>query len=160
VAPRWGIGSASTCQPRQKILPLGPIERTFADRIIIVGDAAGIVKPTTGGGIYYGVLSADLAVETLKTAFARGDLSAASLAHYQTAWRRRIGGELRWQLMLRRIAHRLRDDDINGVFELARTDGLMPLVRRTATFNRHREFIVALLKHPPARRVLFRAAIA
>jgi hypothetical protein len=36
----------------------------------------------------------------------------------------------------------------------------MPLVRRTAAFNHHREFIVALLKHPPARRVLFRAALA
>jgi hypothetical protein len=52
------------------------------------------------------------------------------------------------------------DADIDSLFELAETDGIMPLVRRTATFNRHREFIIALLKHPPARRVLFRAALA
>ena len=79
---------------------------------------------------------------------------------YQAAWRKAIGSELRWQAILRRIAQRLDDADIEGLFELARTDGLMPIVRRTATFNRHREFIVALLKHPPARRVLFRAALA
>ena len=73
---------------------------------------------------------------------------------------RRIGSELRWQLVLRRIAQRLSDDEIEGLFSLARTDGLMPLLRRTAAFNQHRDFIVALLKHPPARRVLFRAALA
>ena len=72
----------------------------------------------------------------------------------------RLGSELRWQLVLRRIAQRLSDSDIDRLFELARTDGIMPIVRRTATFNQHRDFIVALLKHPPARRVLFRAALA
>ena len=160
IAPRWGVDPTFRCQPRQKILPLGPIERTFADRIVVLGDAAGIVKPTTGGGIYYSLLSASLASDTLAAALGRDDTSAAALSAYQTQWRARLGSELRWQLVLRRIAQRLTDEDIDGLFALARTDGLMPLVRRTAAFNRHRDFIVALLKHPPARRVLFRAAIA
>ena len=160
IGPRWGIDAAARCQPRQKILPLGPIERTFADRVVVLGDAAGIVKPTTGGGIYYSLLTASLACETLATALAGGDTSAAVLAEYQVQWRKRLGAELRWQLFLRRIAQRLTDEEIDGLFALARTDGLMPLVRRTAAFNRHRDFIVALLKHPPARRVLFRAALA
>jgi len=160
IAPRWGVDVSARCQPRQKILPLGPIERTFADRVVVLGDAAGIVKPTTGGGIYYSLLSASLASETLAAALARNDTSAAALSAYQSEWRRRLGSELRWQLVLRRIAQRLTDQDIDGLFALARTDGLMPLLRRTAAFNRHRDFIVALLKHPPARRVLFRAALA
>jgi hypothetical protein len=54
----------------------------------------------------------------------------------------------------------LGDADIDGLFELARTDGIMPLMRRTAAFNQHRSFIVALLKHPPARRLLFKAVLA
>ncbi len=62
--------------------------------------------------------------------------------------------------MLRRIAERLTDEDIDGLFDLAHTDGIMPLVRKTAAFNHHREFIMALLKHPPARRVLYRAVLA
>jgi len=49
------------------------------------------------------------------------------------------------------------DEDIEGLFELARTDGVMPIVRRTATFNRHRQLIVALLKHPPARQIFLRS---
>jgi flavin-dependent dehydrogenase len=125
-----------------------------------VGDAAGIVKPTTGGGIYYSLVSASLAADTLREALDRDDLTTAALAPYEASWRQRLGPELRSQLVLRRIAHQLTDEDIDGLFELARTDGIMPLIRRTAAFNHHREFIVALLKHPPARRLLFRAALA
>ena len=33
--------------PRMKMLPLGPVRKTVADRVIAVGDAAGLVKPTT-----------------------------------------------------------------------------------------------------------------
>ncbi len=160
VTPRWGVRAADTCVPRHKVLPLGPVARTTRDRVIAVGDAAGLVKPTTGGGIYYSLLSAELAAETLVPALADDVLSAARLDRYERAWQDAIGAELRWQHMLRKIAQRLSDGEIDRLFDLARTDGLMPIVRRTARFNRHRDFIMALLKHPPARRVLIRAALA
>ena len=35
------------------------------------------------------------------------------------------------------------------------TSKILPLVRQTARFNRHRDFILALLRHQPARRALF-----
>ena len=159
VSRRWGVRAAGP-RPRQKILPLAPITRTYGDRVLAVGDAAGLVKPTTGGGIYYSLLSGQLAAETLAGALRRNQLQRDSLFAYEKAWRKHLGSELRWQLILRRIAQRMSDADIDSLFELAETDGIMPLVRRTATFNRHREFIIALLKHPPARRVLFRAALA
>ena len=156
---RWGITASAVRQPRQKILPLGPIERTYGDRVIALGDAAGLVKPTTGGGIYYSLVSAALAAQTLEELLSRDEVEAESLALYERRWRKRLGSELRWQLLLRRIAQRLGDDDIDALFELARTDGIMPLVRRTAAFNHHREFITALFKHPPARRLLLRAVV-
>jgi len=160
VAGRWGVRAADGAAPRQKVLPLAPIKCTYSDRVLVLGDAAGLVKPTTGGGIYYSLLSAEIASETLASALEHDDLRAVRLSAYQARWRKRLGSELRWQLVLRRIAQRLSDSDIDRLFDLARTDGIMPLVRRTATFNQHRDFIVALLKHPPARRVLFRAALA
>lgn len=160
VAPRWGVRTVDGCTPRHKVLPLGPIGRTTRDRVLAVGDAAGLVKPTTGGGIYYSLLSAELAAETLAPALADDVLGAERLAAYERAWRNEIGAEIRWQAILRNIAQRLSDAEIDRLFELARTDGLLPIVRRTARFNRHRDFIMALLKHPPARRVLIRAALA
>lgn len=157
IAPRWGIGeSGCACQPRQKILPLAPIERTYSDRLLAVGDSAGLVKPTTGGGIYYSLVSAGIAAKVLGKALRANDASAGVLREYETAWKRRLAPELEAQLSLRLLAQRLTDDEIDGLFELARTNGIMPIVRSTARFNRHRNFILALFKHAPARKILFR----
>ena len=158
VAERWGVEFAARQGfPRQKILPLSRISRTFGDRLIVVGDAAGLVKPTTGGGIYYSLLSAALGADVLADALGRNDVSSRRLAEYERAWRARLETELDTQLSFRMVAQRMPDEDIEGLFELARTDGVMPIVRRTASFNRHRNLIVALLKHPSARQMFFRS---
>ena len=69
VSGKWAVSDDPT-PPRQKILPLGPIARTAADRVLVVGDAAGLVKPTTGGGIYYALTSASIAADVAATALA------------------------------------------------------------------------------------------
>jgi len=155
---RWGIDAGAPA-PRQKILPLGAIGRTVGDRVMAIGDAAGLVKPTTGGGIYYSVLSAALAAEVAIAGLRRDRLDAGALSAYEHAWRDHLGDELKAQHALREVAARLNDDAIDRLFELARTDGIMPIVRSTARFNCHRELIWALFKHPPARRVLFRSVL-
>jgi geranylgeranyl reductase family protein len=146
-----GVGS-----PRQKILPLAPIRKTYTDRLLVVGDAAGLVKATTGGGIYYSVVSAGLAADVLDEGLRRDVLGEDALWGYQRQWQKRLGSELQAQLSLRLLANRLTDAQIDELFELAQTDGIMPIVRRTARFNQHRDLILSLLKHPPARRVFFR----
>ena len=156
VAARWNIARGDIGRPRQKMLPLAPIPRTYGDRLLAIGDAAGLVKPTTGGGIYYSLVSASLAADVLAGALTAGDLTAARLEPYERQWRDRLSDEFQAQLSLRHVAHRMTDEDIEHLFELARVDGVMPIVRRTASFNRHRHLILALLKHPPVRQILLR----
>jgi len=153
---RWQISGEDMRRPRQKILPLAPISRTYGDRLLAIGDAAGLVKPTTGGGIYYSLVSASLAADVLTGALSEDDLGAARLEPYEREWRHRLADEFQAQLSLRNVAHRMTDDDIEELFELARTDGVMPIVRRTASFNRHRKLILELLKHPPVRQLILR----
>jgi len=156
VAASWGIPIQLVGEPRRRLLPLSTLSRTFASRMLVVGDAAGLVKPTTGGGIYYSLVSATLAAETLIAALRSDRLDTDGLAVYQQRWRQRLGPEFQTQLALRMLAQRMSDAEIDSLFDLALTDGVMPIVRRTAQFNRHRDLIVALFKHAPARRVLFR----
>jgi digeranylgeranylglycerophospholipid reductase len=158
VAEPWGV-AADTAPPRQKVLPLGGIPRTYADRLLVVGDAAGLVKPTTGGGIHYSILSAGLAAEVADDALRRDRCDAASLSTYEKRWRRQLADELESQQALRRIVTSLDDAEVDSLFDLAQTDGIMPLVRKTAHFNQHRHLIRALFKHPPARRILFRSLV-
>ncbi len=157
---RWEITASANgstrSEPRLKMLPLAPIPRTYANRILAIGDAAGLVKATTGGGIYYSLISAGLAADVLSDRLARDEVDERSLAAYERLWRKRLGSELEAQLSLRLLANRLTDGEIDELFELAQTDGIMPIVRRTARFNQHRDLILSLFRHPPARRVLFR----
>jgi geranylgeranyl reductase family protein len=154
VRDRWGVTPPDTA-PRRRMLPLGSVKRTYADRVLAVGDAAGLVKPTTGGGIYYSVVSGEIAAEVLSSRLKVNDLSAAAMREYERRWRDRFQPEFSAQLALRFVAQRMRDADIDALFTLAITDGILPLVRQTARFNRHRDFILALLRHQPARRALF-----
>jgi len=158
VAERWGV-SVDATPPRQKLLPLGAIERTYGDRLLAVGDAAGLVKPTTGGGIHYAILSAQLAADVAIDALGHDALDRGSLSPYEDAWQAQLADEFSAQHELRRVVTRLTDAEIDSLFALAQTDGIMPIVRRTAQFNHHRHLIRALLKHPPARRILFRNLI-
>lgn len=160
IGARWGIermaDGSMPGEARLKMLPLAPLRRTYAQRILAVGDAAGLVKATTGGGIYYSLVSAGIAADVLNEGLSKDALGNADLGEYQRAWRKRLGPELQAQLSLRLLANRLTDEEIDELFELAQTDGIMPIVRRTARFNQHRDLILSLLKHPPARRVFFR----
>ena len=160
IATRWGLDAScpegAPLTPRQKILPLAPIARTYTARVLAVGDAAGLVKATTGGGIYYSLLSAGMASDVLASGLRADRLLAQHLQPYEAAWKARLGPELKAQLRLRLLSQRLSDPDINAFFELARTDGVMPIVRKTGKFNEHRDLILSLLRHPPARRVLLR----
>ena len=152
----WGVHSDGA-RPRLKFLPLRSISRTFGNRLLVVGDAAGLVKPTTGGGIYYSIVSASLACDVAEPALRRDRLGSAALSAYQSRWRRRLSGEFHAQWALRQLAEHMSDRQIDALFELALSDGVMPIVERTANFNHHRHLISALLRHAPARQIFWPA---
>jgi geranylgeranyl reductase family protein len=154
VRARFGIAAADWPDPRLKILPLGPVPRTYGARVLAVGDAAGLVKPTTGGGIYYSLISGQIAADTLDEALASGDLRETRLRRYEIGWRARLGADIRIGLAFRTLASRMDDRAIDAVVELARVDGIIPLLRQTADFNWHRRSALALLKHSQFRKIL------
>ena len=154
IGERHGV-SADWPAPRVKVMPLAPVARTWTDRVLAVGDAAGLVKPTTGGGIYYGLLSGRLAAECLRGALRADRLHASRLRNYERAWRARLGAEIRAGLAFRAVAARLPDRAIDALLEIARVEGLIPLVRQTADFNWHGAAALTLLRNAAFRRVVF-----
>ena len=156
LARRAGVGAPEQA-PRLKMLPLGPVARTYGDRVVAIGDAAGLVKPTTGGGIYYGLLSGAMAAGAVDRALASGRTDAAALKPYETAWRARLGSEIQAGLRFRRIASGLSDSSIDALINLAKVDGVVPLLKEHGSFNWHRKAAMALLGHPAFRQIAFRS---
>jgi len=76
-------------EPGYRGITLKPPGRTYGGRVIVVGDAAGQVKPTTGGGIYFSLLSAEIAARHLKQALEADDLSPGRLMGYEREWNTR-----------------------------------------------------------------------
>ena len=147
--------SLDSDEPRVKVLPLAPVARTWSRRVLAVGDAAGLVKATTGGGIYFGLLSGRIAADVLRGALHDDRLTATRLREYERRWRARLWPEIRAGLAFRAMASRLSDRTIDRVIELARVDGIVPLLKQTADFNWHGAAARSLLRHPSFRRVVF-----
>jgi flavin-dependent dehydrogenase len=142
--------------PIRRLLPLRPIARTFAERVLVVGDAGGFTKPTTGGGIFYSLLTASLAAETLVEAFSGGRLDEAALAPYEQRWQARLGAELRVADWLRTLVTRCCDTEIDRLVRALGAADVQPLLQRTARFNWHRDLIVALIRQPRIATLLIR----
>jgi len=131
---------------RSRPVAQGLLDRTSGERVLAVGEAAGQTKTTTGGGLSYGLACADIAAEVVRGAFDRGEFGAAGLAEYERRWKGLLRKEIVVGHTARRMCARLSDGRIESLFELARTDGIVPIIRATADFDRHSGLIFALLE--------------
>jgi geranylgeranyl reductase family protein len=132
----------------RRLLPLQPAPQTAAARVLLVGDAGGFTKPTTGGGIYYSLLTAMLAAETLIEAFQVDRLDGEYLGRYETRWEAELGADLRVSGWLRQFLTRCRDGEVDGLVRALGSESVQAVIHDTARFNRHRELIVALVREP------------
>ena len=142
--------------PRSWVVPITPLATTYAERVLAVGDAAGQVKSTSGGGIYFGMLSAELAADTAAEAFRRGTFGREALAGYEKQWRARLGLDLKLGTFFRRLFARMTDRDVDQLIHTLRQGGLLNGIAGKVSFDWHRELILFLLRHPALARLFLR----
>ncbi|MDD4498683.1 MAG: NAD(P)/FAD-dependent oxidoreductase, partial [Methanosarcinaceae archaeon] len=94
-------------------IPIGPPEKTVSDGVMLVGDAAGQAKPTSGGGIYPGAFAAKIAGRVAAGAALEGDLSLERLSEYDRLWRKGLGKELEIGLKVHDYIGNLQDEQLN-----------------------------------------------
>ncbi len=136
-------------QPKCGPIPLRPLTRTFGNRVLVVGEAAGQVKPLTGGGIYYGALCAGIAAEVVDRAFRRGDFSEGTLSSYQRGWQEVLGAELRVGYLFQRIYRNLDNKQVDFLHSLAARCGIADFVRGAEPryFDYHSRAAFGAAKH-------------
>jgi len=154
------ISAAGPFTPRAWVVPIVPLTRTYGERVLAVGDAAGQVKPTSGGGVYFGMLSARLAAETAAEAFSRGEFGAERLARYEKRWRRLLGVDLRLGSLLRRLFNRMADRDVDQLFGVLQEEIRNGRLAGRVSFDWHQSLILVLLRHPTMVRLLLRGCWA
>ncbi len=134
-------------QMRYDGIPLKPLARTFGERLMVVGSAAGQVKPTTGGGVYYSLLCADIAANTLHQALKNDVLSANGLANYEKEWKKKLGRELKIGYWARKFYELLNDRQIDRIFDLIKSNGIDEALLKAEdlSFDWHGRVILRLI---------------
>jgi len=82
-------------RPRGAALPTLPLEKTYSDRVIICGDAAGFPNPVSGEGIYHAVSSGEIAAKVITKALEKNNTSEKFLSRYQKIWKKDFGKDLK-----------------------------------------------------------------
>ncbi len=122
----------------QKRIACGAVKRSVRNRILAVGEAAGQVKTTTGGGIFYGLLCSEIAINVLQEGFSKGDLSEKQLIQYDRLWKSKLGKELRMGIWMRRVMKKLSDKQIDKIFEFVRDKvSVREMLERRIKFDYH-----------------------
>jgi len=141
------------------VLTGGPIPRTYGDGLLVVGDAAGQTKATTGGGVILGGLCAMKAGEVAAEAVERGDPSARFLRRYEDWWRRELGGEFSSMSSARRLLNRLSDETLNRLFAAFKREGLESVIGglvEEGDMDLQRGILIKVLRRPKVLRTLIR----
>ena len=129
------------------VLPLGFLSNSYGDRTLIVGEAAGHIKATTCGGIYYGMLTAGMAADVLDEALRDDRLEGSRLSIYEKRWRSLLEEEIKFGLMLRRAFHFAGDSILDRLVSMAGKNGIAKLIQDHADFDWHRALIREVFRH-------------
>ena len=91
----------------------GPISKAYANGFLAVGDVASQVKPTTGGGVVFGLLCAGIAAEVADEATRRNDVSSDFLQRYQKRCTDMLGFDFSVMFWIRRFLDSLSDKKLD-----------------------------------------------
>lgn len=126
-----------------KPIAFGAVKKSVNGNILSVGEAAGQVKTTTGGGIFYGLLCSEIAVEKLAQTIKNG----FSLTDYEITWRSALVSELDIGKNLRMIAAKLTDEEVENLFSFVKQNRFwVELLVPRINFDYHSNVIFFCMK--------------
>ena len=113
------------------------LTQNFYQNIALVGDAACQVKPLTGGGIYYGLKSAELLAECVRE---------GKLAEYDKRLKKKFGREIKFGLKGRQIYEKLNNNELEEIFLIFKKNA--GFIEKMADFENHSKIFVEAFKNP------------
>ena len=130
-------------------IPISYLKKTYANRSLLVGDAGGIVKPLTGGGIYTGIVSAKHAARALTEAFEASDFSSEFLSRYQKYWKDEIGRELWMDGIVQRMFARLSDKSLRAIYRVLSSPHVLDTINNVGDIDYPSRLVISVIaRHP------------
>jgi len=127
-------------------LPIGYAEETVKNNLLLVGDAAGQIKPLSGGGLYYGAKCAKICGRTIEEYLNSGEYDMEYLKSYHTLWRGEIGREIDFGLRFRKILKRMDDKMIDKLLEFIERNALIEYIVKEGDMDRPSKVIEGVFR--------------
>ena len=125
------------------------VQPLYLDNFMVAGDAAGFVSFPTGEGIYYSMVSGKTAGEVAVKALHAKDTSQKVLREYKKRTDKRIGADMKWGPLLRRLALDKERDQKNLVKLSIKDAWFAEMTRDLIVGNiRYDRFLIKLLVRP------------
>jgi geranylgeranyl reductase family protein len=109
------------------VLPVdGPLKQTYSEHVMAVGDAAGMVMPTNGGGISTAMITGEIAGQVAEDHLRKG----LPLSEYERRWREVMGREMDVSTKLRRLADHFMGNDLlfHAMLRILGTKGIKDVI--------------------------------
>jgi geranylgeranyl reductase family protein len=144
------LKDATTIKYIAGIVPLGSIKRSYSSNVLVVGDAAAQVKPTSGGGIYTGLLCADHCSNVSIDALENNTFSSKFLRKYHKLWTADIGKELSLGMKFRKIYKKLTDKQMDKYLKRFQNPKITETISKYGDIDYPSKLIKPLLKKTPS----------
>ncbi|OYT35335.1 MAG: hypothetical protein B6U87_00410 [Candidatus Aenigmarchaeota archaeon ex4484_52] len=131
------MGGLIPCEMRSQIIK---------NNIILVGDAAGQVKSTTGGGVIYGMKSAKIAANAIFLALKNNN--NALLNNYSFLFNKSLGAELKKLKFIRNFLNSKKDAQIDFLIKTLDKKQIKKFIENYGDMDTVSPLIFELLKHP------------
>jgi geranylgeranyl reductase family protein len=126
----------------------GPISKAYASGFLAVGDVASQVKPTTGGGVVFGLTCAGIAAEVADEALRRNDVSSSFLQLYQKRCADTLGFDFSVMLRIRRFLDSLSDEKVDEVLRFCARIGLDKTLGNVDEIDFQGQLLLKILTKP------------
>ncbi len=137
-------------------LPLWMPMKSYASNVLLVGDAARQVKPTSGGGIYPGLVGARLAARVAIEALKEDNLSEAFLFRYHTMFMDELGDEFKRATDVRRVFLSLSNERLKRLLAMLNDERRQDILRRYGDIDFPSRLFYELAKAAPSLLTLIR----
>ncbi len=128
----------------------GPIPKAYANGFVVVGDVASQVKPTTGGGVIFGLTCAQIAAETISEALQYNNVNAGFLRQYQKRCNDKLGFDFSVMLRARGFLDSLSDFQIDRILHTCKRLGLDEALRDVDEIDFQGKLLLQMLRKPAA----------
>lgn len=130
------------------IIPYGIMNKLAFDNALLVGDSAGQVKATTGGGIVMLLIAARFAAQCVQKCFKTTNFSKKFIKkHYEQKCSISIGKQIKLHFIVSQIFETFSGRDLETFFQIVKTSKVEQLISLYADMDFPKSLIIRLLKN-------------